>query len=79
MQPTTRLCIPIHDAGIRLMLRQLAKPALLLAGIALVAWGYRLLSIPPDAGHEVMLQNAKNGMLSVVIGGTMLMTWLAKR
>ncbi len=73
------MCIPIHDAGICLMLRQLAKPALLIAGIALIAWGYHLLSVPPDAGHEVMLRHAKNGMLSVVIGGTMLMVWLAKK
>ena len=71
--------IPIHDAGIRLMLRQFAKPALLLTGIALIAWGYSLLSIPPDAAVDVMLGHAKNGMIAVVSGGTLLMVWLAKR
>lgn len=61
------------------MIRLSFKTLLLLIGVALIAWGYRLLSIPPDADHEVMVRHAKNGMLSVVIGGTMLMTWLAKR
>lgn len=55
------------------------KPLLLLTGIALVAWGYSQLSVPPDAAVDVMLGHAKSGMLAVVSGGVLLMVWLAKR
>lgn len=61
------------------MLRLTFKTLLLLAGIALIAWGYSLLSVPPDADHDLMLRHAKGGMLSVIAGGVMIMIWLAKR
>lgn len=55
------------------------KTLFLLIGIALVGWGYHLLGVPPDAGHEVVMSRARNGMFSVVGGGAFLMLWLARR
>lgn len=55
------------------------KLLLLLAGILLIAFGYHLLAVPPDAVSEVMLSRAKNGMICVICGGTLVMLWLAKR
>ncbi len=52
---------------------------LLLAGIALIILGYRLLAVPPEADHLEMLERAKSGVLSVVGGSTCVMLWLAKR
>lgn len=60
------------------MLHPTLKTLLLLTGIALIAWGYSLLSVPPDADHELMLRHAKGGMTAVVAGGTLIMIWLAK-
>ena len=65
------------EAGLSMTLLQL-KNLLLLAGILLIAWGYHLLSVPPDADYELMLRHAKGGMLSTVNGGTILMTRLVK-
>lgn len=50
-----------------------------LTGILLIAFGYHLLAVPPDAVSEVMLSRAKNGMICVICGGTLMMLWLAKR
>lgn len=55
------------------------KSLFLLTGIALIAWGYHLLAVPPDALSEVMLARAKSGVLSVVAGSACVMLWLAKR
>ena len=51
----------------------------LFTGILLIAFGYHLLAVPPDAMSEVMLSRAKNGMICVIGGGTLVMLWLAKR
>ena len=55
------------------------KTLLLLTGIALIAWGYHLLGVPPDAAHDEVMSRARSGMFSVVGGGAALMLWLAKR
>jgi len=52
---------------------------LFITAFLLVTYGYHLLAVPPDASAEEMLSRAKNGMFSVVGGGTLLMLWLAKR
>ena len=54
------------------------KTVLLVAGIALIALGYHMLSIEPDAGIDVVMSQAKKGMMAVVSGGMMIMVWLAK-
>jgi len=54
-------------------------PLLLPLGLCLVAFGYWLLAVPPDALHDVMVARAKQGVLSVTGGGGLLMVWLAKR
>jgi hypothetical protein len=46
---------------------------MLLAGLALVAIGYWQLAVPPEAPYQIMLDRARNGMLSTVIGGLLLM------
>lgn len=61
------------------MPRLAIKPLLLLFGVALILWGYRQLSIPPGSDYEQVVSQARNGVLLVVIGGTVLMVWLAKR
>jgi hypothetical protein len=55
------------------------KTSMLLSGIALTAYGYHLLSIPPDADYELVMSRARSGMFFVVGGGAALMLWLAKR
>jgi len=55
------------------------KTGSLLTGLLLIAWGYHLLAVPPDAGYDEMLSRAKNGVLFVISGATMVMIWLAKR
>lgn len=55
------------------------KTFLLLIGIALTAYGYHLLSVPPDAAYDAVLIRARSGMFFVVGGGATLMLWLAKR
>jgi hypothetical protein len=55
------------------------KTVMLLTGIALTAYGYHLLSIPPDAAYELVMSRVRSGMFFVVAGGATLMLWLAKR
>jgi len=55
------------------------KTMILLAGITLIAWGYHLLGVSPDAAHEEVMTRARNGMFCVVGGGAFLMLWLARR
>lgn len=55
------------------------KALILLTGIALTAWGYHLLAVPPDTGYEQVLVRARSGMFFVAGGGAMMMLWLAKR
>jgi hypothetical protein len=55
------------------------KTLILLTGIALTAYGYHLLSIPPDVAYDTVLIRARSGMFFVVGGGATLMLWLAKR
>lgn len=54
------------------------KNVLLTLGIALIALGYNMLSIEPDANIDVVMSQAKQGMMAVVSGGMMIMVWLAK-
>lgn len=61
------------------MLRSTCALLLLLAGIALILWGYQQLSIPPGSGYDQVLSQVKSGVLLVVLGGALLMVWLAKR
>lgn len=55
------------------------KTGLLLAGLMVVAWGYHLLAVPPEADYAEMLRRAKGGVFSVVGGSGLLTAWLAKR
>lgn len=55
------------------------KAILLTSGVLLVAWGYQRLAVPPDTPPDEMLLRAKDGMASVVFGGTCLMLWLVKQ
>jgi len=55
------------------------RVTILITGIALVVWGYRLLGVSPDAAHEEVVTRARSGMFFVAGGGAMLMLWLAKR
>jgi hypothetical protein len=55
------------------------KTLFLLSGIVLTAYGYHLLSIPPDAAYELVMTRARSGMFFVAAGGVLLMLWLAKR
>jgi hypothetical protein len=52
---------------------------LLLAGTALVIYGYWRLAVPPDALYGEVLARAREGVLSVAGGGGLLMVWLVKR
>ena len=52
---------------------------LLVCGIALVAYGYHLLSVPLTAGHDEVMSRARSGMFFVAGGGAVLMLWMAKR
>lgn len=55
------------------------KTLILLTGIGLTAYGYHLLSIPPDSAYEQVMTRARSGMFFVAAGGVVLMLWLAKR
>jgi len=55
------------------------KTLLLLTGIALTAYGYHLLSVPPDAAYDMVMTRARSGMFFVAGGGATLMLWLARR
>ncbi|CAH2030469.1 hypothetical protein [Trichlorobacter ammonificans] len=61
------------------MPRLTLKHLLPLTGAALILWGYRQLSIPPGSGYDQVLSQVKSGVLLVVLGGALLMVWLAKR
>lgn len=54
------------------------KTVLLTIGIALIALGYHMLSIDPDSNIDVVMSQAKQGMMAVVSGGMMIMVWLVK-
>lgn len=55
------------------------KRYLFFIGCVLIAWGYHLLAVPPDASYDEMLNRAKSGVLFVMCGGTTVMLWMAKR
>ena len=55
------------------------KAFLFLAGFLLIAYGYWLLAVPPDALYQEMLSRAKGGILSVVGGCGLLMAWMTQR
>lgn len=50
-----------------------------LASVALIIYGYYLLAVPPDALYDEIVGRAKGGVMSVLGGGGLLMTWLALR
>jgi hypothetical protein len=52
---------------------------LLLSGLCLVAVGYSRLAVPPDALYDEVLARVREGVLSVVAGGGLLMAWLTQR
>lgn len=52
---------------------------LLLLGVCLIAYGYWLLAVPPDALYHQMLARARDGVFSVMGGSGLLMVWLVKR
>ncbi len=55
------------------------KTLFLIIGIALVGWGYHLLGVSPDAGHDEVMSRARSGMFFVAGGGATLMLWLARK
>lgn len=55
------------------------KQILLLAGISLIALGYWQLAVPPESSYQIMLERARNGMLSTLFGGLLLMIMMVKK
>jgi hypothetical protein len=55
------------------------KSIMLFAGLTLVAIGYWQLAVPPDSPYQIMLERARNGMLSTLSGGLLLIIMLVQK
>lgn len=44
------------------------KPIMFFAGIALIAWGYYLLAVPPETEYLQVIARVKHGIFSVISG-----------
>ena len=51
----------------------------ILSCLILIAFGYHLLAVPPEASYQVMLERAKSGMLFTLAGGISLMIAIAQK